>query len=197
MLPALRGEMPVMIHADEVREIKAAVAWAEGKGLSIILSGGRDAWMVADLLASKKVPVVYQATLELPARDWEPYDVHYAAPAALRKAGVAVAFSCGIGSWHAAEVRNLPYHAAQAAAFGLPAEEALRGITLYPARILGVGDRLGSIEPGKEATLFAATGDILDIRSTVSRMWIAGREASRESRHTRLWRKYDGRPARK
>ncbi|MBI3271495.1 MAG: amidohydrolase family protein [Planctomycetes bacterium] len=194
MLPVLRGELQVMIHADEVRQIKAALAWAETRGLKVILAGGRDAWMVADLLAAKKVPLVYEATFEQPARDWEDYDVHFKAPAALAKAGVLFAFSPGIGAWHAAEVRNLPYHAAQAMAFGLPADEAVKALTLYPARILGVADRLGSIEVGKEASLIAVTGDVLDIRSNVRRMWIAGREASLSSRHTRLFEKYDGRP---
>src|SRR6185436_14270385 len=90
--------------------------------------------------------------------------------------------------------KNLPYEAAQAAAYGLPADEALKAITLYPAQIAGVADRLGSIEPGKEGTLFAADGDILDIRANVKRMWIAGKEVSLESRHTRLYEKYKNRP---
>jgi imidazolonepropionase-like amidohydrolase len=81
-------------------------------------------------------------------------------------------------------------------AFGLPAEQALRGLTLYPAEILGVADRLGSIEPGKEATLFVSDGDILDIRSQVNRMWMAGREVSLDSRHTRLYERYRSRPRR-
>ena len=91
-------------------------------------------------------------------------------------------------------IRNLPYLAAQAVAFGLPEAEALKGLTLYPAQCVGVADRLGSLEAGKDATLFAADGDILDIRSRVQRMWIAGREVSLESRHTRLYEKYKNRP---
>ena len=92
--------------------------------------------------------------------------------------------------------RNLPYEAGQALAYGLPADIALRSITLHPAEILGVADRLGSIGAGKEATFFAADGDILDIRTQVKRMWIAGREVSLENRHTRLNDKYRNRPAR-
>jgi imidazolonepropionase-like amidohydrolase len=91
-------------------------------------------------------------------------------------------------------VKNLPYEAAQAAAFGLPADEALKTITLYPAQIAGVADRLGSIEAGKDATIVVTDGDLLDIRSNVKRMWIAGKEVSLESRHTRLYEKYKGRP---
>jgi len=90
--------------------------------------------------------------------------------------------------------KNLPYEAAQAVAFGFPEPEALKALTLYPAQLLGVANRLGSIEPGKEATLFAADGDILDIRANVKQMWIAGRPVSLESRHTRLYEKYKNRP---
>jgi len=88
----------------------------------------------------------------------------------------------------------LPYSAEQAVAFGLPEAEALKGLTLYPAQLAGVADRLGTIEAGKEATLFAADADILDIRANVKRMWIAGKEISLESRHTRLYDKYKNRP---
>ena len=132
-----------------------------------------------------------------PARDTFPYDVYFTAPQVLHKAGVKVIFSLGLGGEPAATIRNLPYSAAQAVAFGLPEEEALKGITLYPAQILGVADRLGSVEVGKEATLFAADGDILDIRTSVKRMWIAGREVSLQSRHTRLYEKYKARPRKK
>jgi imidazolonepropionase-like amidohydrolase len=110
----------------------------------------------------------------------------------MQKAGVQVTFTTGLGS--ESLVKNLPYHAAQAVAFGLPADEALKGITLYPAQVAGMADQLGSIETGKEATLFAADGDILDIRSNVKRMWIAGKEVSLESRHTRFYEKYKNRP---
>jgi imidazolonepropionase-like amidohydrolase len=81
-------------------------------------------------------------------------------------------------------------------AFGLPEEEALKGLTLYPAQLAGVSDRFGSIEQGKIASFFAADGDILDLRKNVKRMWIAGEEISLESRHTRLYDKYRNRPKR-
>ena len=118
--------------------------------------------------------------------------MQFVAPEVLRKAGVKVVFATGTAS--ESLVKNLPYHAAQAVAFGFPADEALKGITLYPAQVAGVADRLGSIETGKEATLFAADGDILDIRSNVKRMWIAGKEVSLDSRHTRFYEKYKNRP---
>ena len=190
MLPYVRGELPTMVHADEVRQIKAAVAWAATNHYKIILAGGRDAWMVADSLAAQKIPVIYANTFARPVRDTGSYDVHFKTPEVLRRAGVQVAFCIDSPSF----VRNLPYAAAQAVAFGLPEAEALKGITLYPAQIAGVADRLGSIEPGKEATLFATDGDLLNIQTSVKRMWLAGQEISLASRHTRLYEKYKNRP---
>jgi imidazolonepropionase-like amidohydrolase len=194
MQPYVRGDLPIMIHADEIRQIKSAVEWAATNHYKMILAGARDAWMAADLLASNKVPVVYEATYELPARDTESYDVHFKTPELLRKAGVQVAFSMPLDSMSAPDTRNLPYEAAQAVAFGLPEDEALKGLMLYPAQLAGVADRLGSIEPGKEATLFASDGDILDIRANVKHLWIDGKEVSLESRHTKLYDKYKDRP---
>ena len=194
MLPFVRGELPIMVHADETRQIKAAVDWADTNHCKMVLVGGRDAWMSAELLASRKIPVVYSETFTLPTHDTESYDVQFKAPEVLRKAGVQVVFGNGLSTMDAALTKNLPYAAAQAVAFGMPEAEALKGITLYPAQLAGVADKLGSIEVGKEATLFAADGDILDIRSHVMRMWVAGKEVSLENRHTRFYDKYKNRP---
>lgn len=194
MLPYVRGELPIVIHADEVRQIKSAVQWASTNRIKACLAGGRDAWMLAGLLATNKIPVIYENTFTQPLRDTESYDVHFHAPEVLRAAGVKVIFSMGPGSFDAGMARNLPYEAAQAIAFGFPEEEALKGITTYPAEMMGVADRLGSIAPGKDATLLVCDRDIFDIRSNVKRMWIAGKEVSLESRHTRLYEKYKNRP---
>jgi imidazolonepropionase-like amidohydrolase len=181
-----------MVHADDVRQIRAAVAWAATNQVKMILAGARDAWRVAGLLASNHVPVIYDHVFTQPARDTDAYDVHFAAPAVLHRAGVQVVI--GLSDDRASLVKNLPNHAAQAVAFGLPADEALKGITLYPAQVAGVADRLGTLETNKLATLFASDGDVLDIRSNVKRMWIAGREVGLESRHTRFYEKYRARP---
>jgi imidazolonepropionase-like amidohydrolase len=194
MLPYAHGELPLVIHADEARQIKSAVEWASTNHFKAYIAGGRDAWMVAGLLASNSIPVLYEHTFTQPVRDTESYDVHFGAPEVLRAAGVKVLFSMGSGSFSAAMARNLPYSAAQAIAFGLPEEEALKGITFYPAELMGVADRLGTIEAGKEATLLVCDGDIFDIRSNVRRMWIAGKEVGLESRHTKLYEKYKNRP---
>jgi imidazolonepropionase-like amidohydrolase len=194
VLPVLKKEVPLFLHANEQRQIRSALEWAARRQYRAVLSGGRDAWRVADLLAKHKVPVVYEHVFTETLRDTEPYDVHFTAPNLLHKAGVEVSFSEGTDRFGASNVRNIPYAAAQARAFGLPVLEAHRGLTLYPARALGIADRVGSLEPGKDATFFVADGDILDLRAHVERMWIAGREVSLESRHTRLYDRYRQRP---
>lgn len=190
MLPYVRGELPLTIHADELRQIKSAVAWAVTNHFKIIIAGGRNAWLCAGLLATNHIPVIYEYAQSTPARDTDSYAAQFRAPEVLRAAGVTVAFSIG----GATLVKNMPYAAAQAVAFGLPADEAVRGLTLYPAQIAGVADQLGSIEAGKEATLIVTDGDLLDIRSNVKLMWIAGKPINLESRHTRLYEKYSHRP---
>lgn len=194
MLPFVRGELPLIVHAEDVRQIKAALAWAEQRKYKVVIAGGRDAWRVAEELAAKQVPVIFESTFDQPARDTDAYDAHFKGAATLHKAGVKVLFSEGSGSSNATSARNTPYSAAQAVAFGLPEAEALKGLTLYPAQVLGIADRLGSLEAAKEATFFACDGNILDLRSNVKQMWIAGREVPLDSRHTRLYEKYKGRP---
>jgi imidazolonepropionase-like amidohydrolase len=194
MLPYIRGELPVTVHADEIRQIKAAILWSSTNHLKVIIAGGRDASMAADLLAARKIPVVYSHTFTLPSRDSDSYDVQFKAPEVLRKAGVQVTFGNGLSTMDAALTKNLPYSAAQAVAFGLPEPEALKGLTLYPAQLTGTADRFGSIEQGKEATLFACEGSILDARTKVTHMWVAGKEISLENRHTRFYEKYKNRP---
>ncbi|MFN0130172.1 MAG: amidohydrolase family protein [Verrucomicrobiales bacterium] len=195
MLPVVRGELPLVVHAQGLREIRAALKWsATHPRLRLILDGGRDAWMVADELAQRKIPVIYSEVFTLPAQSSDAYDVQVGAPAVLEIAGVTVAISDG-SDGSASSQRNLPYTAAQAVAFGFSREAALASITLVPAQLHGLGDQLGSIDVGKEASLFAATGDILDIRSEVRHLWIAGTDQSLASRHTRLADRYRSRPA--
>lgn len=195
MQPVLNGDMPLMIHAQEAREIRSALKWAESRPkVRVVIVGGRDAWQFAAELAEQKVAVIYSEVFSLPSRATDSYDVQFAAPGLLNKAGVKVAISEGLDRASASGQRNLPYIAAQAMAFGLPADATLAAITIIPAQLHGAGDRVGSIEVGKDASLFVATGDILDIRSEVKHLWISGVEQSLESRHTRLAEKYRSRP---
>jgi imidazolonepropionase-like amidohydrolase len=195
MKRAIAGEIPVAFHADALAQIRAVLAFADEQKLTrLILVGGYDAPLVADELVRRGIPVIVAGVLGLPRRAWEPYDGAFTVPARLAAAGVpfAIADEGTQGALHTA--RNLGHHAAIAASFGLPRDEALRAVTLYPARILGVDDRLGSLEPGKTADLVVTDGDLLDVTTAVEQVWIDGAEVPRVSRQTRLFEKYDARP---
>ena len=187
MIPALEGKLPVMVWANEVQQIEAAVAWAERESLKIIIGGGYDSWRVADLLKRKEIPVLIGGIHRNPSRRWEEYDLPFTLPRKLFDAGVQ--YCIASGGWTSNE-RNLPYHAAKASAYGLPKEEALKAITLYPARIFGVDDRLGSLEKGKDATLIVTTGDPLEVTTQIEMEFIQGRKVDLTSRHTMLYEKY-------
>jgi imidazolonepropionase-like amidohydrolase len=204
MIPVVRGEIPLVIHADSFRQIKSALKFAEEHKYRVIISGGRDSWRLAKEIAAQKIPVIFERVYNdgsgLSAgdiRDTEPYDVHFNAPAILAEAGAKVAITGGLGGEEASNVRNIPYIAAQAMAFGLPHDEAIKSVSLNVAEMYGVSDRLGSIEIGKEASFFTSTGDALDIRSRVMGVWIKGEPVSLENHQTRLYEKYRARPARK
>jgi imidazolonepropionase-like amidohydrolase len=187
--PAARGEVPVVFEAEAEEDIRAAVAFAEQRGLRMILSGALDAWRCAALLKEKGIPVLLKVD-RLPRRETDPYDASYANAAILE--GVGVRFA--IVSDDAHNSRNLPYEAAMARAYGLAPAAALRAITLSPAEILGVGERMGSIEVGKDANLVVATGDIMDHRTQVTHVLIDGVPQSLETRHTKLYEEFKKRP---
>lgn len=188
----LRGELPVIIQATEVNQIRAALKFVDDQQLKkVILISGSDAALMADELKARDISVIVDAVLRMPNRRWENYDDASTAPERLRAAGVHFCISDGGGNSNA---RNLPYEASMAAAFGLPRDEALKSITLYPAQILGVGDQLGSIEPGKRADLVVTNGDLLEIPTQVEKVYIDGVQTSMETRQSRLFEKYNHRP---
>jgi imidazolonepropionase-like amidohydrolase len=194
MVPVLDGTIPVILHASEVRQIESALDWAEEAGIRVVLAGAGDVWRVAERLAQREVPVILTSVLATPRRRDEAYDTRYAEAARLAEAGVDFCIATSGGGFGASSTRNLPYHAAMAAAFGLSKEDALAAVTLSPARILGVGDRLGSIEVGKSASLMLTDGDPLEIKTQVERVFIDGRPADPNNKHRRLYEKYRGRP---
>ena len=183
LVPYVRGERPVVFRADREGEMRGAIAFAEEMKLKPIILGGDDAWKIASFLKEKNVPVILTGVLNLPLREDDAYDTLYSAAAKLQQAGVRFAISTGNNG---AAVRNLPFHAGMAAAFGLPKTEALKAVTLYPAQIMNVGDRLGSIEVGKVADLVITDGDLLETRTHVRRLFIDGRDVPLTSRHTEL-----------
>jgi imidazolonepropionase-like amidohydrolase len=195
MRKAVRGEMPVVFHADALQQIRAVLRFCDQQKLkNVILLGGYDAWRVADELKSRDIPVIVAGVLALPNRPYEAYDEAFTVPARLHAAGVRFCIADEGGGGGAANARNLPQHAAMAAAFGLDRDEALRSVTLNAARILGVADRVGSLEPGKLADLRITDGDPLEVTTRCVQTVVQGRLVPMESRQTRLFEKYDNRP---
>ena len=173
MIPALDGEIPVVVSADGAAQINDAITWAQEEGVRLVIRGGGDAIHVADRLVANDIPVILTSTMAAPGRDYEGYDGAYAMPARLHEAGVRFAISGGSGSLY---TNRLPWEAGVAVAFGLPEEEALKAVTINAAEFMGISDRVGSLEPGKQATLLITTGTPLDMTSDIEQSYIQGRE---------------------
>jgi imidazolonepropionase-like amidohydrolase len=189
MRDVVAGRVPMMVRADQSAEIQSAVSFAARENLKIILLGGYDAVKCAELLKSNNVPVIVSATHRLPLRRDDRHDDSYTLPARLKNAGVKFCISSTDRSetWN---TRNLPFHAAVAQAYGLDRNSALRSVTIDAAEILGIADRVGSLEAGKDATFIVVNGDPLEAVSTIDRAWVAGREIDLSNRQTRLYEKY-------
>jgi len=186
------GSTPMIVLAETRREIESAVAFCVTREIPCVIYGGYDAPQCATLLKKYGIPVIVHGTYRLPLRRHEPYDHPYTLPKRLHDAGVRFAIG-GPGSGSpggASAARNLPYHAAVAVAYGLPTDQAVRAVTLAPAEILGIGDRVGSISAEKDATLIVVDGDVLQTESNVSRAYIAGAEVDLGSKHKTLADKY-------
>jgi len=181
-----RAEKPVALHADNAQTILDALRFAKEHALKAVLYGASEGWKVVDALAREQVPVVIGPVLALPDEDLDPYDAAYANPAVLARAGVPFA----IMTADEENARNQAFHAAMACAFGLPREEALRAITYYPARILGLERELGSLAVGKIADVIMTDGDVLEITSRVESMWIDGQAVDLANRQTELYERY-------
>ena len=188
MIPYVEGKLPIFIHANEVRQIEAAVNWSNRHELKIIIVGGKDAWRNTEILQENKIPVIYEVVTALPSRRFEDYDQAYKSPLMLYQAGVKFCISSSRSD--AYRVRNLPNQAAMAAAYGLPKDVALRSITLSAAEILGIESQVGSLEAGKDATLFISNGDPLEIRTNVLQAYIQGRKIDMGDKHKSLYNKY-------
>ena len=190
MLPVIKGEIPLFIHANEVRQIEAAVYWSNRHNLKMILVGGKDSWRVTRLLKEKEISVIYTHVHSLPIRRFEKYDQPFITPFQLYEAGVKFCISNSESPFQTPHIRNLPYYAAKASSYGLPHKEALRSITLSPAEILSVAENVGSLDIGKDATIFISNGDILDVRTQVNMAFIQGRRIDLSDRHKMLYSKY-------
>ena len=173
MIPVFDRQIPVMVAADGAAQISDAVTWALEEDIRIVIRGGRDAIHLADRLVANDIPVILTSTMAAPGREYEGYDGAYTMPARLYEAGVRFAISGGSGSLY---TNRLPWEAGVAVAFGLPEEEALKAVTINAAEFMGVEDRVGSLEPGKQATFLITTGTPLDMTSDIEQSYIQGRE---------------------
>ena len=184
MVPYVRGEKVIFFAAERERDIRAVVKFASEMKVKAIIVGGQEAWKAADDLKKNNIAVIYTNIYNLPVREDDPYDSLYEAPSKMQQAGIKYCISTGD---FGGEVRDLPYHAGLAGSFGLSKEDALKSVTLYPAQILGVSDKMGSIEVGKMANVVVTDGDMLDPRTNVKYLFIEGRLLPLTSRHTELF----------
>jgi imidazolonepropionase-like amidohydrolase len=182
----VRGQLPLLVAAEDKREIRSAVEFCDKQKLKIILAGGSESYKVKDLLAAQHIPVILGPTQILPRDEDASYDQSYVTAGQLAAAGIKIAFA----SFNASFARRLPYQAANCVPYGLPYQEALKAVTLYPAQILGLADQLGTIEPGKMADLIVTDGDPLAIPTQVRYLFIKGELTSTDNKHLRLYEEY-------
>ena len=190
LVPAVRGQVPVLVFADRARDIRSAVEFCDKQKLKMILAGGAEAYKVKDLLRSKDIPVILRPTLSEPSDEDDPYDRLLTQPTELALAGVKFAFASFDNSFS----RRLGQNAANAVAYGLPYDDALKAVTLYPAQIFGLSDQIGSLQTGKIANVIVTNGDPLELTTDVRYLFIKGQLTSTENRHQRLSEKYLNRP---
>ena len=186
----VRGLKPVIFTAERERDIRGAAKFVNEMKIKAIIMGGQEAWKAADDLKKNNIAVVYTNIHNLPVQDDDAYDYLLEAPAKMAQAGVKFSISTGDNG---AMVSELPFQAGLAAAFDLPKDEALKSVTLYPAQILGIADRLGSLEAGKIANIVVTNGDILEPRTNVKYVFINGRLLPLTSRHTELYDSFKNR----
>ncbi len=186
LVPVVRGERALLIEVNAQKDIQAALAWIKEKKVKkAILTGVAEGWREAENIAKANIPVMCGPVIAIPTREYDRYDARYANPGLMKRAGVIVSIRSsedGNGNY-----RNLPYHAGFAAAYGMSKEDALKAITIVPAEIMGVADKMGSIEVGKDANLFVCDGDIFETKTQVSQVFVGGWKMPMQSRQTLLY----------
>lgn len=183
MVPVIKGETPLMIEVNKKADILSALKWVNEQEIKVVFTGVSDGWRVVDSLAKYEIPVITGPVLQVPSRGSDKYDACYTNAGIMQKAGIKVA----IRTNETENVRNLPFNAGFAAAYGMGIEEALKAITIIPAEIFGVAEQLGSLEEGKVANLFVSDGDPFEPKSTIEYLFIEGWSVPMESRHTLLY----------
>jgi imidazolonepropionase-like amidohydrolase len=194
MIPVIEGKEPILVTAVREREIRDALAFADKQKVKIILLDAAEAYKVTKEIKEHNVPVILGHILALPQHEDDPYDRAFTTPAELQKAGILFSLGTLDGTGDTLNSRNLPYEAAQAVAFGLPEEDAMKAITTNAAQIWGVGDLMGTIEEGKLADLLVTDGDPLEAPTQVKMMFIQGKPVDLDNKQKRLYEKYLARP---
>lgn len=182
------GKQKLFVRANEVKQILIAMDIAKTFGFKLVIVGGTEAYQIADLLAENNVPVILDRQHALPSMEDDDVDQPYKTPAALQKAGVLF---CLNDTHDQSRFRNLAFNAGTAATYGLTKEQALSAVTLNPAKILGIEDKTGTIEAGKDANLLIVNGDLLDMKSSViGQAFIQGRNVSLDNKGKQLYERY-------
>lgn len=192
LVPIVQGKLPVLVIAASARDIRNAVEFCTRQNLKMILADGSEAWKVKDVLKAKNIPVILGPTERLPEQEDDPYDKPMTQPAELHAAGIPIAFA----SFGFSFSRRLSQFAGSAVAYGLPHDEALKAVTINAAQMLGLGDRIGTLEPGKIANMIVTNGDPLEMRTELKYLFIGGQLTSTANRHRDLYEQYRKRPAR-
>jgi imidazolonepropionase-like amidohydrolase len=182
-------EKKLVVHAEDAKSMMDAINLLQSYGIDLIIQGGTESWKIVDFLKEKNVPVILNDVQQLPRRDDSDIDQPFKTPGVLQANGIKFAFSLNRqGSWN---VRNLMFQAGQAVGHGLDKEAAISALTLNVAEILGIGDRVGSLETGKDATFIVSKGDALDMRtSVITAAFMAGRTVDLGDKQKELYDKY-------
>ena len=184
LVPVIKGETTLFLEANAAKDIVGAIEWVKERGYKkVVLTGVAEGWRVAEEIKASGLSVITGPVQAVPTRQSDSFDAAYANPGIMQKAGIKVA----IRTMEAENVRNLPYHAGFAAAYGMGREEALKAITINAAEILGIGDQVGSIEVGKKANVFVATGDPFETSTKITDLFIDGYKIPMTSRQIRLY----------
>jgi imidazolonepropionase-like amidohydrolase len=186
MLPVLDGKMPLAVSASRATAIHDAIAWSEKQNVKIVILQPREITKAGPELKSKNIPIILGRVLALPENEDSEYDQGYTQPVEAYKAGVKFA----LGTFTNEFVRDLPYQAATAVAYGLPHDEAMKALTINPAQIWGAGDLIGSLEKGKLADLMIVDGDPMDVRTQIRHLFIKGKEITLSNKQIRLYERY-------
>ena len=185
------GATTLYIHANDAKQIAEVIRFKRAEDLDrVVLVGGVDSWMLADPLRENDIAVMVQRTHSVPRFAEDDIDLPYKLPKLLEDEGVEYCLQ-GEGRMPEMNTRNLPFFAGTAVAYGLEYEQAIRALTLSTARILGIDDVCGSLEPGKDATLFISDGDALDMMGNdVQYAWVQGRDVVLDNKQIQLYEKY-------